>query len=504
MTAQKRKARRFQFIQYLNPKNLSTEIDRCGYRFSISAYVKYILAIYAGTAGFAYFFRLKPGYMLAVMLAVTLFLPDIFLITYKEMYEEKKFEDVTAYMEQILYSFKRRAKILTSLDDTLALFAKEEGKMHGVLKSAAKYIQTADAKENLYREAFALIEQEYGCTRLYRVHDFLMKAEEVGGDFADSADILLDDRKRWVDRIYELQREKKNVKIKITIGIGLSFLICGMTIMMLPKEFHIVKQPVSQAATAFVMIVNMLIWYLAQKKLAGSLIHSSDDVDFQELHRPYEYVMHGNLKKEKRKSWLTVLMLSPCIILVYFKIGLTAAGAMALFLLLIGSQPERRYKSSRKRIMKEVQKVFPEWLMSMSLQLQTDNVHVSLAESIPEAPEILKEELTKLLNGIEQEPDSVHPYLSFMDKVYLPDVVSAMKILYSMAEFGAVDIGKQIGSLVQRNTMMQDKAERLRTEDYLAGVSFLILLPMLTGVLKMLADLALVVVYILSIVQNVS
>ena len=41
-----------------------------------------------------------------------------------------------------------------------------------------------------------------------------------------------------------------------------------------------------------------------------------------------------------------------------------------------------------------------------------------------------------------------------------------------------------------------------RTEDYIAGISFLILLPMITGVLKMLADLALVVVYILSAVNH--
>ena len=59
-----------------------------------------------------------------------------------------------------------------------------------------------------------------------------------------------------------------------------------------------------------------------------------------------------------------------------------------------------------------------------------------------------------------------------------------------MAEFGAADIGGQISPLVERNAAMTDKAERLRAEDEIAGVSFLILLPMITGVIKMLADLA--------------
>ena len=108
------------------------------------------------------------------------------------------------------------------------------------------------------------------------------------------------------------------------------------------------------------------------------------------------------------------------------------------------------------------------------------------------------------MRGIEKEPDSVKPYLSFMDKAALPDITSAMKVLYSMAEYGAADIGRQIGPLVERNAVMTDKAERLKAEDYIAGTGFLVLLPMITGVIKMLADLALVVIYILSAVGNMA
>ena len=79
------------------------------------------------------------------------------------------------------------------------------------------------------------------------------------------------------------------------------------------------------------------------------------------------------------------------------------------------------------------------------------------------APAILREELNILLAGIEEKPDSVRPYLSFMKQVPLPDVTSAMKVLYSMAEFGASDIGGQIGPLAERGAVMTDKAERLRT-----------------------------------------
>ena len=54
-------------------------------------------------------------------------------------------------------------------------------------------------------------------------------------------------------------------------------------------------------------------------------------------------------------------------------------------------------------------------------------------------------------------------------------------------------MGGQIDALVQRNTVMMDRAERLKEEDLMAGVGFLVLLPMITGVVKMLADLVLVI-----------
>ena len=43
-------------FHYWNPKLLNLEIQRCGYTFSASSYVKYLLAVYLGIAGFAYLF----------------------------------------------------------------------------------------------------------------------------------------------------------------------------------------------------------------------------------------------------------------------------------------------------------------------------------------------------------------------------------------------------------------------------------------------------------------
>ena len=55
---QKKKRRKRHMFHYWNPKLLNLEIQRCGYTFSASSYVKYLLAVYLGIAGFAYLFQL--------------------------------------------------------------------------------------------------------------------------------------------------------------------------------------------------------------------------------------------------------------------------------------------------------------------------------------------------------------------------------------------------------------------------------------------------------------
>lgn len=485
-------------------KKIRSEVQRCGYSFSLSGYVKYLAAVFLGIIAFAYIFRLKLFFMLVVMAAALCFMPGVFLMTYRNLYEEKKFEDVTAYMEQILYSFKRRAKILTALEDAKLLFQKGESPLYDAIARGIVHIQTAESGD-IYREAFAEIEREYGCKRLYKIHDFLIQVEGAGGDPSAAIEILLNDRKLWIDRVCGLKKEKKNIKIKVTIGMGLSFLICAMSVWMLPEEFDITGNVVSQIVTSGTMILNLSIWYIAQKKLSGSLIHADTDMETEgaDMMRRLAYLKkksrHEEIWRYRAAAAAALTVAAVCMGLGMSSVGAAAIAAAVIFL----NYPGKRYKNAQKSVAKAVERRFPEWLMSMSLQLQTDNVHVSLEKTIPQAPGILKEDLQQLLEEIGTQPNSLQPYLGFLNILCLPDVMSAMKILYSMAEFGSGDMGRQLEALVQRNAVLMDKAERMREEDLMAGIGFLVLLPMITGVLKMLADLGLVIFSILAMVNTV-
>lgn len=491
-------------LRYLRPGYLRKEIQRFGYHFSPYRYAGYFLGLYGCVACLSYAFKLKLPFIVVICGITACFVPGMFAMVYRSQYEAKRFEDITAYMEQMLYSFKRHAKIVNSLEDTLVLFERGESRLYDAVFEAISYIQNEMAQDNLYREAFAIIEKEFGCPRLYKIHDFFIEAESAGGDFTMSADILLKDRRLWIDRVYEMQREEKAIKVKVTIGIMLSFLVCGMTVYMLPDQFGITEHILSQAVTMMTVLLNLLIWYAAQAKLSAGLMKNENMPGYEEVKRQYDYVMHKDLRKETKRMCVPGVLSALLAVILGKRGNLTVTGILLIYSAILVTQPRRRYRVSMKHVVREVEKVFPDWLMSMSLCLQTDNVHVSLAKSAAYAPEILREELALLLERVEDAPDSIRPYLYFMDKINLPDITSAMKVLYSMAAFGMTDVSRQIGPLVERSLTMTDKAERLKAEDHLAGVSFLVLLPMVTGVIKMLADLGLVMSYILAAVSNIA
>lgn len=62
----------------------------------------------------------------------------------------------------------------------------------------------------------------------------------------------------------------------------------------------------------------------------------------------------------------------------------------------------------------------------------------------------------------------------------LSAILSSMKMLYAISESGNGDAQSQIRILVQRNSKMMDKAEKLSNERSLAGINGIFYLPQVT------------------------
>lgn len=498
MAAVKKKAGPFH---YLNPANIQKEVNRFGYSFSLSGFWKYFVLTFIGIFVLCKIYGLHLGFTLFVMIFSIFLAPSVILNTYRNQYEQKRFSDLTNYLEQILYSFRRVPKILNALQDAMVVFP--NGKMNELIKTTIYNIQNRPLEEgdSIYENAFQEMEEYYGCRRLIQAHNFLVKVETLGGDYSRSIDILIEDRRLWLERVYELEKERKGLMTKITISLILSFVICGSAMLMLPGDFGTLDTIVCQLVTTAFITGDILIWYFARKKLSADWL---DDwlEDVGRIDRNYDLVVNYDPKKENRESVIMVmafLIISISGIAVH-STNITIIGILLMIYAFFHSN--LRLKSARKYILREINKGFPVWIMELSLLLQTENPHVALSRSIEQAPHVLKASLIKLVEELEKNPTQIEPYLQFMPKFDMPDIQSAMRLLYSMSEFGSEDAGKQIGTLVERNNRLMDKAERMVNEDSIAGTGALALVPMLTGSVKLMADLGMFLVAMLGMTGN--
>ena len=91
-----------------------------------------------------------------------------------------------------------------------------------------------------------------------------------------------------------------------------------------------------------------------------------------------------------------------------------------------------------------------------------------------------------MLEELSQNPESLEPYLNFLKDYDLPDVHSAMRMLYALSNGGYGNSEKQLSQILKRNQELLDKA--------------LFLAPALTGAGKMMIDMtAFLVVFLASV-----
>ncbi len=465
----------------LNPKNLQKEIDEYGYNFSIGKYLVFIAAALAASVVCGLVFSLKWYFIILTAAAGILCLPSLILSGYKNMYEHKRFLDLSDYMEQVLYSFKGTNKILYALRDTQTLY-EAGGKMHSTLQQAVEYIESGKEEADLYREAFSIIEREYPCKRLRSIHEYLKSVEENGGDNDVTIDLLLQDKAIWADNIILLQEDKKAARTKITMSIVVTIvlaLIFHAVYRSMPPQYSIVQNMATQSVTALYLILNILIFRKANKELSKSWIER-EEMDEKKIMRYYELVTEYDEKKERKKSMYIAapffIAVIPFLIFgkIYFAVAAIVIGVLML------NQHKMGYRTAYDFIVREINQSFPGWLMNMALLLQANNVQVSISKTIPYAPAVLRTDLQKMVEGLKKNPDSIDPYLEFLSMFKLSSVQSAMKMLYAISESGTGDAQTQITVLVQRNSKLMDKAEKLMNEKSLAGMNGIFYLPQVT------------------------
>jgi hypothetical protein len=152
-------------------------------------------------------------------------------------------------------------------------------------------------------------------------------------------------------------------------------------------------------------------------------------------------------------------------------------------------QPLLKFNSTKKTLTREIEKAFPDWLLELSLLLQTENLHVALEKTLDTSPLLLSDDLVELADNIMNYPTEVFPYTQFLRGVNVPNIHSSMKLLYSIATYGSEEEERQIAELLERNASLMNKAEEVKNGDRLAKVYIFKFIPMGASALKLIVDM---------------
>ena len=437
-----------------------------------------------------------PPFVLIPVVFALYIVPNVILSMKINKYEENKLNDVSTYIEQMLYSFKKNSKILNALIDTLSVFP--EGEMKDTIETAIEYIKTGVAKDNIYAEALQVIEDKYSCRRIRSLHRYLVKVEGVGGEFSMGVQALLNDRRLWVERLDEFKKEKGAIIKDILISTVFSTVIIIITLYMLPKDYSTATHIITRCCTLAYLLLTMLNIKATYTRTVLYVNDIEDKEHEKYMAKKLKKYRSYDLKKEKKKALKVVL--------VFIIMGTIASVTMALMnntkmigaviALCVGGsvfayfiQPSMKYSSMRKSLVNEIEKVYPDWLLELSLLLQTKNLHVALEETIKTAPLVIKKELKVLAEEIAKNPTSMEPYAKFLNDIPVPGIHSSMKLLYSIGESGASDEINQISELIKRNSALMNKAEIRKNNERLSKVFLMKFVPMGLSAVKMVADM---------------
>lgn len=433
---------------------------------------------------------LKLNVTITIVLAVfVLFMIPIHRKRYRAYKRcKQRFQEVALYMDTLLYAFAKEGKADKALQDAKA--ALPDGNMKHTVEKALDYLMMTFDESELLREAFGIIEKEYACKRICDIHAFIMHVEYYGGDTKRPVSLLLMDKNRWEKRINRMVAERNKQMVDVILSVAVSLIICGVIMYMPVMNLDISEHIAVQVISLFVLIIDDFFLLKAQKFLAVDWctmqILEEEAVAEKKMKSFREY----DERKEKRLSYLlggisfiiTVGLFIWCNKW-YGMVGI----AFTLFFL---NQHNIGRNLAKRNLKKEITYAFSGWLLDLVLLLQSENVQIALEKSMDLAPGILKYELQLLIERLQIEPESAQPYHKFLEDFEIPQIHSAMTILYSLSIGNSGSADQQISELAGKNLELLDIAEEEKIRDMGSGMYLLFLAPVLSASFKLLVDMA--------------
>lgn len=407
---------------------------------------------------------------------------------YRKMKEyQQRFFDVSMYLDTILYSFMKEEKVELAVRDVHQ--ALPEGKMKMVVGMAHDYMIMAYEEVEFLGESLAMIDQEYPCKRMRDVHKFMTHVEYYGGEIEKPIRLLLADKSRWEKRIKEEIASRNKQFVDVLLSVVASLVICSAILYLPIMDMDISAEPLLQVLAFVLIVLDAGILYRAQGYVTvdwiGLQLQENENIYEKKLQ---EYQDYDEQKQRKLSYILATIGVS--VTGIAFCVGNPWMTMMCLLvtLLFVNQHKVGKYLLE-KNLRRELMYAFPNWLLDLVLLLQSENVQMALQKSKEFVPGVLRKELYQLTDQLELEPESAKPYHEFLKDFYIPEVHSAMGILYSIAIGNSGNADKQISELVDKNLELLDMTERQMLKRQAGGMQVLFLLPVLVASFKLIADM---------------
>ncbi|MBC5754921.1 hypothetical protein H8Z76_13105 [Roseburia sp. BX0805] len=502
--------RKDSVFRLLNPKYLQKEVHIYGYNFSQKTHLGMIACVLIGAVAIGLLFKLSIPLITVIGVFGIVIMPVMILDMYKRMYQQKRFEEVGQYMEQIVRAYQKEQKIYTSLIECEKTF--EPGRMKEVLREAIEAIKQSKTTQ----EALAIIEASYECDKIHATHEFLLNAEEHGGsdDFFDSSNMLIKDNSMWIRRGYTYHSQRKQQYTDTLVGIVFATVLCSTVLYILnyigtvlkdmTSGFDIFSQPFIQISSLLYIIFAICVVLKSSHKLTDDWLKDNQAIKEDLILNDYDTVMNYDEKKSSKKSlvWAAPFLIGSVVsyLLISSKVVCAILLVLAVFMLV---QHKVGYNIALNTIKDELGNTVPIWFMDLNLLLQHNTVYVALTKSYDNADIIIKKELDRFFDELDVTPDSVDPYLHFCSKFQMPEISACMKMLYSVSEQGIGDKKMQLDGFIQSVYEMQNRADERKKEDMELKYQRFFFYPIAITTLKMAGDMTYGIMLALSLMSSI-